>query len=198
MRQTLCWLSVCALILPAAVTVGPAHAACRPFDPNCVPSVLDRRPFQPTFCSVFQRYPCVPRWLGPLGEDLLLTIESSKISEYAKPDHDLNTISDLFAALRSCWQPPDGDNVSPGMQMTIRMSFKRSGEVFGQPRVTYSTRGISKETRATYHDAIVAAITRCAPLTLTKGLGGAIAGRPINIRYVDDRGEKQGQRNDQH
>jgi hypothetical protein len=160
--------------------------------------VLDRRPFEPTVCSVFQRYPCVPRWPGTLGEDLLLTIQSSKIDEYVKPDHDLNTISDLFAALRSCWQPPDGDNVSPGMQMTIRMSFKRDGVVFGQPRVTYSTRGISKETRATYHDAIVAAITRCAPLQLTKGLGGAIAGRPINIRYVDDRGDKQGQRNDQH
>ncbi|MBV9239982.1 MAG: hypothetical protein JOZ94_29450 [Xanthobacteraceae bacterium] len=198
MRQTLYWLVICALILPAALPAEPAHAACRPFDPRCVPSVLDRHPFEPTVCSVFQRFPCVPRWPGTLGEDLLLTIQSSKIGEYAKPDHDLNTISDLFAALRSCWQPPDGDNASPGTQMTIRMSFKRDGEVFGQPRVTYSTRGISKETRATYHDAIVAAITRCAPLQLTKGLGGAIAGRPINIRYVDDRGDKQGQLNDQH
>ena len=78
---------------------------------------------------------------GTLGEDLLLTVQSSKLSEYAKPDHDLNTISDLFAALRSCWQPPDGDHAAIGMQMTVRLSFKRDGEMFGQPRLTYATPG---------------------------------------------------------
>ena len=88
------------------------------------------------------------------------------------------------------------------MQMTVRLSFKRDGEMFGQPRLTYATPGSSTDTRKTYRDAIDAALARCTPLTLTKGLGGAIAGRPINIRYVDDRGEQQGaqqgQHNDQH
>ena len=181
----------------------PAHASCRPFDTHCVPSVFDRRPFAPSVCSPFQRFPCVPQYGGTLGEDLLLTIQSSKLAEYAKPDHDLDTIGDLFAALRSCWQPPDGDHAAMGMQMTVRLSFKRDGELFGQPRLTYATPGSSTETRKTYRDAIDAAVARCAPLTVTKGLGGAIAGRPINIRYVDDRGEQQGaaqqgQHNDQH
>ena len=27
----------------------------------------------------------------------------------------------------------------------------------------------------------------CAPLTFTKGLAGAIAGRPIAIRYIENR-----------
>jgi hypothetical protein len=171
----------------------PAHAACRPFDDHCVPSVFDRQPYAPTVCSPFQRFPCYPRWDSPLGQDLLLTIESSKMSEYAKPDHDLNTISDLFAALRSCWLPPDDDHAALGMQMTVRVSFKRDGEIFGQPRLTFATPGSSTQTRKTYREAIDAAIARCTPLTLTKGLGGAIAGRPINIRYVDDRGQQQGQ-----
>ena len=80
------------------------------------------------------------------------------------------------------------------MQMSVRISFKRGGEMFGYPRLTYATPGSSSQTRQIYRDAIDAALARCAPLTLTKGLGGAIAGRPINIRYVDDRGEQQGQR----
>src|SRR5262249_43393640 len=118
-----------------------------------------------------------------------------------KPDHDLDTIGDLFAALRSCWQPPDGDHASVGMQMTVRLNFKRDGELFGQPRLTYATPGSSTDTRKTYRDAIDAPLPRWTPLNVTKGLGGAIAGRTINIRYVDDRGEQQnaqqGQHNDQ-
>jgi hypothetical protein len=31
------------------------------------------------------------------------------------------------------------------------------------------------------------ALERCTPLRFTPGLGGAIAGRPIAIRYVDNR-----------
>jgi hypothetical protein len=203
MRRTVHWLALVIFVaMLAPPGAPPAHASCRPFDTRCVPSAFDRQPFAPTVCSPFQRFPCVPRYPGAIGEDLLLTIQSSKISEYAKPDHDLNTINDLFAALRSCWQPPDDDNASIGMQMTVRMSFKRDGEVFGQPRLTYATPGSSAETRKTYRDTIDAAIARCAPLTVTKGLGAAIAGRPINIRYVDDRGEQhgaaqQGQHNDQ-
>ena len=64
------------------------------------------------------------------------------------------------------------------MQMTVRLSFKRDGEMFGQPRLTYATPGNSIDTRKTYRDAIDAALARCTPLTVTKGLGGAIAGRP--------------------
>jgi len=109
----------CASIALAFALATPAHASCRPFDTHCVPSVFDRQPFAPSVCSPFQRFPCVPQYGGTLGEDLLLTVQSSKLSEYAKPDHDLNTISDLFAALRSCWQPPDSDHAAIGMQMTV-------------------------------------------------------------------------------
>jgi hypothetical protein len=155
-----------------------------------VPSVFDRQPFNPSYCNPASPHACTPRWGSPLGQDLLLTIRSSKVGEYAKPDHELNTIDDLFAALQSCWEPPGADNMSPGLQMTVRLSFKRDGDAFGLPRVTYATRGISQQIRQTYRDAINNAMARCTPLPLTKGLGGAIAGRPINIRYVDDRDEQ--------
>jgi hypothetical protein len=43
--------------------------------------------------------------------------------------------------------------------------------------------------RRTYLDAITASLKRCTPLPFTPGLGGALAGRPIAIRFIDDRSE---------
>ncbi|MDU6243599.1 MAG: hypothetical protein E6614_32385, partial [Bradyrhizobium sp.] len=127
----------------------------------------------------------------PYGQNLQLTIESrpakDQAAKYQKPDHDLDTISDLFAALRSCWTPPSEDSARAGMQMTVRFSFKRTGEMVAPPRVTFATSGASADIRATYLKAINASLDACLPLKFTSGLGGALAGRPIAIRYVDNR-----------
>ena len=71
--------------------------------------------------------------------------------------------------------------------MSVRFSFKRSGEIIAKPQLTFATAGISAETRATYLKAINASLNACVPLKFTDGLGGALAGRPIAIRYVDNR-----------
>jgi hypothetical protein len=73
------------------------------------------------------------------------------------------------------------------MQMSVRLSFKRSGQMFGTPRVTYTSPDAPPAARDVYHEAILTALERCTPLPFTAGLGGAIAGRPIAIRYVDNR-----------
>jgi len=73
------------------------------------------------------------------------------------------------------------------MQMSVRFAFKRNGEIIGTPRVTYATPGTPREVRDAYHQAITAALERCTPLPFTSAMGGAIAGRPIAIRYVDNR-----------
>jgi hypothetical protein len=159
-----------------------AHAPC---------SVLDGQPCTPSFCSVFNDGPCIPEIDYPYGQNLQLTIESvpaqDQAAKYRRPDHDLDTIGDLFAALRSCWSPPPSDISRPGMQMSVRFSFKRSGEIIAMPRVTYATAGAPADTRATYLKAINASLQACQPLKFTDGLGGALAGRPIAIRYVDNR-----------
>src|SRR5262245_56179560 len=100
-------------------------------------SVFSHHPCAPV-CSVFDHRPCVPEVLAPIGQDLHLTVESRRAAEYVKPDHDLDTIADLFAALRACWTPPA--DARDGMQMSMRFAFKRSGEVVAPPRVTYVTR----------------------------------------------------------
>src|SRR6202047_233966 len=159
-----------------------SHAPC---------SVLSHRPCTPYFCSVFNRGPCIPEIDYPYGENLQLTIESvpshDDAAKYQKPDHDLNTIGDLFAALRSCWSPPPAEAAREGMQMSVRFSFKRSGEIIATPRMTYATAGVPSDVRATYLKAINASLDACVPLKFTDGLGGALAGRPIAIRYVDNR-----------
>jgi hypothetical protein len=154
-------------------------------------SVLDRQPCTPTYCSVFNHGPCIPEIEYPYGENLQLTIQTvpsrDDEAKYRRPDHDLDSIGDLFAELRSCWSPPPPDAAHEGMQMSVRFSFKRSGEMIGAPRVTFATKGVSSDTRDTYLKAINASLGACIPMKFTSGLGGALAGRPIAIRYVDNR-----------
>jgi hypothetical protein len=154
-------------------------------------SVLAGRPCTPTYCSVFDRGPCIPEIDYPYGENLQLTIQTVPAREdeekYRQPEHDLDNIGDLFAALRSCWVPPPADVAREGMQMSVRFSFKRSGEMMGPPRITFATAGVPADTRETYLKAINASLAACIPLKFTDGLGGALAGRPIAIRYVDNR-----------
>jgi hypothetical protein len=166
-------------------TINPtpfSHAPC---------SVLDGQPCTPSYCSVFNDGPCIPEIDYPYGENLQLTVETvppqDQASRYRKPDHALDSIGDLFAALRSCWTPPPADNAREGMQMSVRFSFKRSGEMIGAPRMTYATSGVPADTRATYLKAINSSLNACLPLKFSDGLSGALAGRPIAIRYVDNR-----------
>jgi hypothetical protein len=192
-----------ALVAAANVLDGsPASAVC---------SVFDRHPCMPSVCSVFRRRPCIPDIIYPFGQDLQLTIYSAAAAEQRansvdpskpvdmnEPDdshHKLDTVRGMFHALRACWVPPAEDEARAGMQMTVRLAFKRSGEIIAAPRVTYASPGVPPETRDIYLNAITAALQRCTPLQFTEGLGGAITGRPIAIRFVDNR-TLQGRTND--
>ena len=93
----------------------------------------------------------------------------------------------MFAALRACWVPPPLSDARHGMQMSVRLSFNRNGEIIGTPRVTYTTPKVPQEVKDVYHQAITAALERCTPMQFTSGMGGAIAGRPLSIRFVDNR-----------
>ena len=159
-----------------------AHAPC---------SVLSNHPCTPSFCSVLSHGPCIPEIDYPYGENLQLTIQTvpsdDDKTKYQRPDHDLDTIGDLFAALRSCWSPPPAEAAQQGMQMTVRFSFKRDGGIIASPRLTFATVGASADIRDTYLKAINASLDACMPLKFTGSLGGALAGRPIAIRYVDNR-----------
>ena len=108
-----------------------------------------------------------------------------------QPQASLNTLNDLGAALRACWVPPPLDQSRPGMQITVQMSFKRNGDLFGQPRITFESAGASDDERLAYRVAVAQMLKRCSPLPFTDALGNAVAGRPFTMRLVDDRKLKQ-------
>src|SRR3979411_641702 len=176
---------ICLIVAMAGMTyVGTADARPRhqinptPFS-HAPCSVLGGQPCTPSFCSVFNHGPCIPEIDYPYGENLQLTIESVPshvdAAKYQKPDHDLDTIGDLFAALRSCWPPP-ADSAREGMQMSVRFSFKRTGEIIAVPRLTFAPAGVSADTRATYLKAINASLDACEPLKFTTAPGGQLDG----------------------
>jgi hypothetical protein len=108
-----------------------------------------------------------------------------------KPQAPLNTLKDIGAALQACWVPPPMDQSRPGMQITVQMSFKRNGELLGQPRITFESAGASDDERLAYRIAVAQMLQRCAPLPFTEALGNAVAGRPFTMRFIDDRKLKQ-------
>jgi hypothetical protein len=122
-----------------------------------------------------------------------LTVQNNGVDpgETKKPIAPINTIADVFAALEACWIPPGLDQARAGMQITVLLSFKRSGELLGKPRITYESPNASDDERLSYRVAMAQAIRRCTPLPFTDALGNALAGRPLTIRFIDNRKLKQ-------
>jgi hypothetical protein len=105
----------------------------------------------------------------------------------AAPHHQLNTYREVFAALEACYRHPPLDRSRPGMQITFQLSFRRDGSILGEPRITYETPEASEDQRYAYRLAVAEALTRCTPLPFSESLGGAVAGRPFNMRIIDSR-----------
>lgn len=139
------------------------------------------------------------RWgAAPLWIIALLAVAVSDIAvkaEDAPPDRPtiagpLNTIKDVQDAIKKCWVWPAAADVTTGMDITIMLSFRRNGEIFGG-RVTYKTPNVSEQERAVYAAALAATIKRCSPLPLSDSLGGAIAGRLFSFHFIDDRKQRK-------
>jgi hypothetical protein len=95
-------------------------------------------------------------------------------------------IADVFRAVSSCWALP-GDPTPSGQELTLRLSFKRNGDILGKPRITYYKPGTNPEDRKPFTDSILAALERCLPLPFSPGFGAAVAGRPFVFRFIDAR-----------
>lgn len=172
--------SILLAVLLSALTAAPARAVA-----PC--SILDGPDCEPTVCSVLDPRPCLGDEDLPLGDNLQVTIDSSPAADAPKPDSDVSTLQDLFVRLRACWTPPPEAEAVKGMQMSVRVSFNRAGKMLAAPQLTYALPGVSAQARAAYRQAIERSLATCAPLHFTREFAGAIAGRPIMIRYVDNR-----------
>ncbi|MBV8839641.1 MAG: hypothetical protein JO000_24160 [Alphaproteobacteria bacterium] len=132
-----------------------------------------------------------PSTLGT-GALLLAAIDAfaPQAAAQTRPTPALNTIKDVGHALGACWVPPPVEKSRPGTQITFWITFTRSGEVMGEPKITYITPGLPQEIRSAYQMSVADAISRCSPLPFTPALGAAVAGRPFAMRYDDTRGQK--------
>ena len=108
-----------------------------------------------------------------------------RLSSASRAPDRIERIGDVFATLRACWLLSDRDAAS-GQQLTLRLSFKRGGEVLGTPRITYA-RTAQDNARHRFTQSVAAAFGRCAPLPFSSSFGAAVAGRPFTFRFVADR-----------
>lgn len=169
---------VAASVLAALSAPADAQRLCTSSsDTNCLQ----------TYCGVTDGPGCQQQSQVVYSGNYQVTVATNAAAEQKKPDGSLDNLTDLSRALTACWTPPVVDDAFPGMQMTARFSLNREGQMIGKPRMTFATEAASKRVRDLYLDAIGKSLAACTPLTLTKGFGNAIAGRPISFRIIDDR-----------
>jgi hypothetical protein len=95
----------------------------------------------------------------------------------------VNTLKEVFAKLFSCWRPPSS-SAARAIDITVRFSFNRSGEILGRPRITYESEEAGDRDRLAYRVAVMETLQRCTPMPFTETMAAAIAGRPLSIEFL--------------
>jgi hypothetical protein len=119
------------------------------------------------------------------GKKLLLTAATLLLGvsgAAAEDAHRVNTIDDVFQHLRTCWKPPPAAKARP-IDITVIVSFNRSGNILGHPRISYESPEASDNDRLQYRIAVMEALQRCTPMPFTDAMAGAAAGRPFAIQF---------------
>jgi hypothetical protein len=98
-----------------------------------------------------------------------------------------NTLQEIFEKLKHCWKGPKLPPSHAGMQVTVLVSFTRSGEILGHPRITYESPNATDDDRLQYRIAVMNTLQACTPMPFTDSLGNAVAGRPFTVRFDDRR-----------
>jgi hypothetical protein len=104
------------------------------------------------------------------------------ISGAAAEDGQVNTIMDISRHLNTCWRPPPIAKVRP-IDITVIVSFNRSGEIMGHPRISYESADASDSDRLQYRIAVMEALQRCTPMPFTESMAGAVAGHPFAVKF---------------
>jgi hypothetical protein len=117
----------------------------------------------------------------------LLAVGFASVGRAAAEGPQVDNIEEMFARLKQCWKAPLLSAGDPGMQITVLVSFKRNGEILGHPRITFESRDASDDERIVYRTAVMETLQRCSPMPFTRGMGDAVAGRPLTLRFDDRR-----------
>jgi hypothetical protein len=99
-----------------------------------------------------------------------------------QPATQVNSLKEVFERLFTCWKPPAASVATP-MDITVLVSFNRSGAIMGRPRITYESPKATDSDRLAYRVAVMEALQRCSPMPFTETMAGATAGRPLAIQF---------------
>src|SRR6478609_10226129 len=122
--------------------------------------------------------------MGRCGTKLLLAaaILLLGVCGTTAQDAQVGTIKEIFQHLRTCWKPPPAARARP-IDITVVVSFNRSGNILGHPRISYESAEASDDDRLQYRIAVMEALQRCTPMPFTDAMAGAAAGRPFAIQF---------------
>jgi hypothetical protein len=93
------------------------------------------------------------------------------------PTTTINNSREVREAVTAFWNAL-GDAAPPLAQVSVRVSFDRDGNVFGQPRITYANPAPREEVRV----AVAQALARCVPLPLGNIFRNIVAVRPVSVK----------------
>jgi hypothetical protein len=88
-----------------------------------------------------------------VGGALVITALAASAAAQNAPA-PIDTLNELEAAFLACWVPPPLDQSQPGTEIAVLLSFKRNGELFGQPRITFVSPEASEAQRSAYRTAV--------------------------------------------
>jgi hypothetical protein len=117
-----------------------------------------------------------------LAAALLLASSACARAEEEK----VNTIREAIAKIGTCWKPPPLSLANP-IDITVIVSFNRSGEILGRPRITYESEQATDNDRVQYRIAVMEALQRCTPMPFTESMAGAVAGRPFAVKFHNEK-----------
>ena len=90
----------------------------------------------------------------------------------AQTTKELNTIADIYAAIRACWKTP---KISGPAELAVRLSFTRDGKIVGKARITDENRTMSVENRLRFPISVMDTFKRRTPISFTPDLDDPIA-----------------------
>jgi hypothetical protein len=96
---------------------------------------------------------------------------------------DVNSLRELFGALNTCLTAA-AIRGPQGAELTIVFSLRRDGSLFGKPRISYWRAKGDLDQQQAFAKQIAGAFDKCLPIPVSVGLGGAIAGRPLSMRFA--------------
>ena len=159
--------------------------ARRRFLPNVPPLLLPSPPpdtfLQPEGPGTSPLIEGTPDNLPAFSHGFHLSVTVGAGQSFAVPP-TLGRFAEVGPALGRCFTIPT--DFAWG-SVTLRVSFRRDGSVFGEPRVPYSDAATADQKSALAR-SLLDGLKRCAPLPLSPSLGAAVAGEIFAIRFIHE------------